>query len=329
MKIPIFSALKKRRGATENKDRMTGSKRACHSNYNGCILQKGVYTFAPTNVSHFVEQPYCDIWDTAYFTKQYTFLEPHPALAEYIQYYWILDLRAGPTSQQATTFQELLVPTINTTLVFNLGTAFSIDAAGREAYRCHHSVLLGYHTMPLVYRHSAGNFLIGVKFKPATLSRWFGVKPVEIKEAVLAASELFPSGRQIEEWLYAAPNNQAIRHYLDQVFLAYVPTLPKRNDRYISQFFNDRILEGAHYQFKKVAGLLYLTPRTLDRYFSAYFTITPKQCLKILRFRKAAAIYKETGYKADWTALGYSDFSHFCKDWKAFLPAGAESKDLC
>ena len=56
----------------------------------------------------------------------------------------------------------------------------------------------------------------------------------------------------------------------------------------------------------------------MERYFADALGLSPKTCLRIARFRQALPAYLRLGYRADYEALGYHDFSHFMKDYHCF-----------
>ncbi|MBS0028900.1 DUF6597 domain-containing transcriptional factor [Chitinophaga sp. 22321] len=251
-----------------------------------------------------------------YFSSQYRFMTPAPDLAEHVVYYWLLDLRQPAMQQQE--FRELLLANMCSSLVLNLGAPFEIyDAQNRFLHTSAHSELIGYRPTAVAYRHLFNNFLVGVKFKPASLNYLLRIRGTEINGKTLPAGDALHHISRLESAVYEAPSPEAIKTLLDQ-FLRNQAPLPGsiRHFHYVLQSLNGPAPLQSGYQLKQLAALLYLSPRTLERYFTASLDISPKQCLAILRFRQAVTQYVEHGYKADWEALGYHDFSHFRKDWR-------------
>jgi AraC-like DNA-binding protein len=265
--------------------------------------------------------PAYEIIDSAYFLQQYRFFTPAADLAEHVVYYWVLDLRAQ-RQQPKEAYSEVLMANINSSVVFNLGTPFEMcNKEGIPIHVCHKSVLISYHDTSVVYKHFKNNFLIGIKFKPASLPYLFGIKATAVFERLLTADYLFKNCTQLEALLYEAKGLQAIKQLLDHALRQHVAMVTiDREASYMVRFFEERSLESGRYQLQHIAASLYLTPRTLERYFAHCFDISPKRCLKILRFRKALTEYQRLGYKAPWEDLGYYDFSHFRKDLHHFLP---------
>lgn len=242
---------------------------------------------------------------------------PAPDLSEHVVYYWLLDLRQPAMQQQE--FRELLLANMCSSLVLNLGAPFEIyDAQNKFLHTSTNSELIGYHPTAVAYRHLFNNYLVGIKFKPASLNYLFHIKGAEINGKTLTAGDALHNINRLESAVYEASGPEAIKALLDHFLHSQAP-LPEsgRHFRYVQQSLNGPALLQSGYQLKQLAALLYLSPRTLERYFSASLDISPKQCLSILRFRQAVTQYVQYGYKADWEALGYHDFSHFRRDWRS------------
>ncbi|MCW3464623.1 AraC family transcriptional regulator [Chitinophaga nivalis] len=259
-----------------------------------------------------------ELIDQQHFSREYQFMAPSPDLAEHVLFYWLLDLRSP--QRQDCTFEEILLANMYSSLVLNLGAPFAIhDQTDTWVHTCHTSELIGYHAAPVTYRHGFNNFLVGIKFKPASLNYLFQIKGADINRQTLNARDVLPRIDRLESAIYESRNLEAIKTLLE-TFLREQAPLPgaARHFRYVRQSLNSPALLESGYQLKKLAGLLYLSPRTLERYFADSLDISPKKCLSILRFRQALEHYARFGHKADWEELGYYDFSHFRKEWRRF-----------
>ncbi|WP_212005444.1 helix-turn-helix domain-containing protein [Chitinophaga sp. HK235] len=253
--------------------------------------------------------------DQQYFSGQYRYISPSADLAPHVVYYWLLDLRKPVPDNEE--FRELLMANMNSSLVLNMGAPFEIcNAEGQLLHSCRGSELIGYQTTPVSYRHHPNNFLAGIKFKPASLNYLFHVKGADMHRQTLSAHDVMSQVPALESAVYDATSLDTIKSLLEN-FLRRYAIQATDNHRFacILQSLNGPALQQSGFQLKKLAGLLYVSPRTLERYFSEALNISPKKCLSILRFRQAAEQYTRLGYKADWEELGYHDFSHFRKEW--------------
>jgi AraC-like DNA-binding protein len=257
-----------------------------------------------------------ELIDQQYFSSQYQFMAPSPDLAAHVVYYWLLDLRQPEL--QHTNFREILMANMYSSLVLNMGAPFEIYNQQNDfLHTSSCSELIGYHATPVSYRHGFNNFLVGIKFKPASLNYLFHIKGTDINRQTVAAKDALHHIDRLEAAIYEAPDLDTIKILLEKFLRQQAPPPPSgRHFKYVLQSLNGPALLQSGYQLKKLASLLYLTPRTLERYFADSLDISPKKCLSILRFRQAAEQYALHGYKADWEELGYHDFSHFRKAWK-------------
>jgi AraC-like DNA-binding protein len=263
----------------------------------------------------------CEILDPAHFSRQYCFLPPAAALGDYIYYYWMLDL-GQHTAEKEEDYQEFLLANINSSLVFNLGSPFEIRKPGGELlHRCTRSAVISHHDEPVLYRHFSGNFLVGIKFRPLALSFLFRTKAASLLHELQPIEQVFRNAPELEERLHDAASFEAIKSILDEALCRHLNSLKAEpNALQVFKAFNQESLDRSHYRIKDLAALLYVSPRTLERHFSGSFELSPKKCLRILRFRRAVEQYCRHGYNIDWEELGYYDFSHFRKDWKAYTP---------
>lgn len=279
------------------------------------------YTFYLTPFTS-MNRTACEILDPAHFSRQYCFLPPAAALDDYVFYYWMLDLDQHAAEKEED-YQEFLLANINSSLVFNLGSPFEIrKPCGELLHRCTRSAIISHHDEPVLYRHFSGNFLVGIKFRPLALSFLFRTKAASLLHDELQPIEqVFRNAPELEERLHEAASFEAIKSILDEALCRHLHSLKTEpNALQVFKAFNQQSLNRSHYRIKDLAALLYISPRTLERHFSGSFELSPKKCLRILRFRRAVEQYCRHGYNIDWEELGYYDFSHFRKDWKAYTP---------
>lgn len=257
-----------------------------------------------------------EIIDQLYFEQQYRFVAPHVALSNVVEYYWQLDLRSN--GYEDDDFAEHIFANLNVTMVFNLGTAFTVNVH-KQQQQLKSSVLIGHHTETFTYKHFSNNFLIGIKFKPAGLNLLFGMPSADLNNHVEDAT-YFLRNRFIEEQLLQVGTFEEQTKLLDNVLLQQ---LNKQNHipyktQYVCNALHKVMQKKPTFSVDILAEQLHVTKRSLERYFKQEIGVSPKQCLSILRFRQALKIYGLQGSSADYEALGFYDFSHFMKDYKRF-----------
>ncbi len=250
-----------------------------------------------------------------YFDKQYKFSRPEGPLGDIVSFFWELDLRDRRFA--GDDFNERIFANLNTSLVFNLGSSFTISDGQKQAAINTHTVI-GQRTAPIIYSHIQGNFLVGIKFNPGGLARVTGIPAHELSDHLVDAELLF---RQLPEGLlYDAADAQTRFRILEQLLTRSL-SVEKTG------FRSDYVRQALHcaadhrYNVKKLADSVHVTPRSLERYFQQVIGLTPKSSLSILRFRDALSSYLRYGSTLDAEALGYADFSHLVKDIRRFYPA--------
>lgn len=256
-----------------------------------------------------------EILDRDYFEKQYVFQAVHPALKDVAEFYWQLDLRDSSFGNDD--FAEHIFASLHTSIVFNLGSSgFGIGHTGQQT-AVKQSVIIGHHTHTLQYHHYAGNFLFGIKLKPAGINRLFGFSSAALNNHFTETIDLFKNDF-VEEQLFHCGSASQRADLLDRLLMHKMNSVD--ND-YKSLYVHKALSELAGKQVtsvEKLASQMHLTKRSLERYFRDEIGLTPKTCLSIMRFRSALKQYLEAGTRADYEAFGYHDFSHFMKDYRRF-----------
>ncbi|WP_235938597.1 DUF6597 domain-containing transcriptional factor [Chitinophaga solisilvae] len=152
-----------------------------------------------------------EIIDQQYFSSQYRYIAPSADLARHVVCYWLLDLRQPQLHDDE--FREILMANMYSSLVLNMGAPFEIyDRQGRFLHASNSSELIGYHTMPVSYRHHSNNFLVGIKFKPASLNYLFHIKGADLHRHTLPAADALRHISRLENAVYDAKGLPAINN---------------------------------------------------------------------------------------------------------------------
>lgn len=263
-----------------------------------------------------------EIINREHFEQQYVFMPPHGDCAAVVECYWQLDLREQ--TLVSTDFSDRILANLHTSVVFNLGSRFDmIDTATNRQSELSKSIVIGHHTHTLQYKHYAGNFLFGVKLKPAGFNKLFGISSAELNNQ-FAETELFFRDLFIEERLFACNSFEERAGLMNTVMLGVLGS-SKAGHKIISVHtaLTDMVLRNSIYNVDQLASSLNLTKRTLERYFKDEIGLTPKTCLSIIRFREALKRLSTPESNTHPEDLSYYDLSHFMKDYhKFFAKAG-------
>ncbi len=258
-----------------------------------------------------------EIMDAEYFAKQYCFAVPCVPLQLYVECYWQLDLRNGAPEND---YWEQIFANLNASLVFNLGSPFGIKKQeSTDEWSFAKSIVVGQRNQPVMYHHANGNFLLGIKFKPAGLSALLDVDAQALNNDFVLINELAKTA-ELEEKLAADTTFEQRAKRVELFLLGLWAKNEQKNYRhyYLHKAINHFHQNQTGYTINQLAGALSLTPKTLTRYFKHSVGLSPKTSARIVRFRNALPYYVAYGSAYPYDELGYTDFSHFIKDYKAF-----------
>lgn len=256
-----------------------------------------------------------EILSQEHFEQQYKFAPPHESLAEVVEFYWQLDLR-----DVSENFVEDIFATLQASLVFVLGTPFKLLSEALQV-PVKRSVLIGHHTQKFTYQHDFGNYLVGIKLKPAGLNLLLGIPAAVFNNQLVLVDDVLFRNMFLEEQLALQKTWPQQVDLLNSFMLG---TLFKAKEaayrtRYVAAALYQAAQNGAVFNVEHLASNLHLTRRSLERYFKQELGIGPKWCLNLIRFRQALKTYKTYGYQTDFEQFGYIDYAHFNKDYRKFL----------
>jgi AraC-like DNA-binding protein len=165
---------------------------------------------------------------------------------------------------------------------------------------------------------SASAGFLSVRFRPWGAHAFLRFPVSELADRVVAADELWPGCRELEERL-AAATTVGSRVALVQGFLL----ARLRNDRRIDAEPLVRAVwrRGGDVRVAELCAELGLTERTLERTFAAAVGVPPKSFIRLSRFLHACSRLRSGGCTS-LTRLahdcGYYDQAHFVADVRAF-----------
>jgi AraC-like DNA-binding protein len=243
---------------------------------------------------------------------------PAPALRAVIEYYFELDLLHSPSIKSIKG-----LPALNTLLAFQLRASdwTSINDANGCVQQLKGSQFLGHLTHSYSSIYASGTQIFFIKLKPGSAVRLFRCSPTDLENNQLPLSFLF-NYPNFEEQLITAGSFITRVQYCNQVLLKKTIQLP--DPGYKFKVVEHSIRKFESLQLKGEKGLehlchtLHVTYASMRRYFLATLGVTPKFTQRTIRFKKALQAYRQHGYKFYYEDFGYTDFSHFAKEARAF-----------
>jgi AraC-like DNA-binding protein len=180
--------------------------------------------------------------------------------------------------------------------------------------------------------HGQGEVL-GIKFRPGGFYPILQQPISRLTGRIVQARHYF--GERIDELalaIFAAPRDEQRAELAASFLQKRLPQTDaelERVQRIVDAVFHDRELV----KVDDLATRFGLSVRSLQRLFSRYVGISPKQVIIRYRLQEAAELM-ERDSPPDWTSLahnlGYYDQAHFIKDFKAMIgkPPAGYAKEL-
>jgi AraC-like DNA-binding protein len=234
---------------------------------------------------------------------------PAPALAALVRCYWTV---RGVTPSADLPLNRVL-PDGCLDVIFDLADNPDADQpAGERAY------VVGAMLEAEVFRHAGAMDMVGVRFAPGAAPLFLRTPAHELTATVATASAIWSDAPDVLAQLRETPALSDRLRLLDEYLLARLDAQDKAG----------LALRGMN-AIERSRGLISLTAlraelatgeRTLQRRFEDWVGLTPKQALRIARFRHALSLLfaKPRHTLARIAAIcGYSDQAHLTNEFQA------------
>ncbi len=244
---------------------------------------------------------------------------PPPALAPYVQSFWMLRAASNPFAGT-----ECLIPDGTIELIFNFAAPYR-RTAGRtqqieDTVKGHH--LVGTRAQYFTIEQFGAINHVAVRFRPGGLRPFLRVPLTELTDRIVDAAQLFgPSVRELEGRLFESGCDRQRMAILARYLCA---RLRRQNQPVNATLANAVQLirrERGNLPVRDLARELGWTYKRLERLFLAQLGVTPKFFSKNMRFLTALrCLSMQTA--PDWHAVtfagGYYDQAHFIREFKEF-----------
>ena len=249
---------------------------------------------------------------------QYRIIPPGSTLAEYVQFFWILE------SDQPYEHRSLADSGIEMIFHYN-GTFDEITPDGKSPSAL--SAIHGTSSSYQVYTCSSAFGIFGVYFYPFAIPTLFATPTCELSnEMPDLGTFLGADGKVLEEKMMLSRNNTE-RVGIISNFLEERVIRSEKEDSQIIQVIHSIIHATSKINIDFLAEECALSRRQFERRFKMLAGFSPKMYERIVRFQNAADEYKNQHKSLTQIALenGYYDHAHFANDFKKF--SGHRPKD--
>lgn len=235
--------------------------------------------------------------------------QPHPALRPYIRYYWSLDIQSAGESMlnlQVMTdrFPRVVIQCLQ----------------GRNALHSHQystlypASLKGITSKPVLFQMEPTYSHVAVSLYPHGVKALFGIDGYETIDAVLDLHYFFPA--DVIEQIVSASHPRTRIRLLENYLLARLRVI-KAVDCRVVNFLNLCPSTNYRRQLKDYG----ISERQFERKFLQSVGFTPSFYKRVVRFETALYRIQQGHYTSLANLsyeLGYSDQSHFNREFKQF-----------
>ncbi|WP_089904529.1 helix-turn-helix domain-containing protein [Chitinophaga arvensicola] len=247
--------------------------------------------------------------------KLYTFTAPHPALADYIEFFSETSLEAMRYHIGTAAFTVKLFPSYTPTIWINLGTPYQLVNGKSIQIIDEYTDILLLRNEIIERRNLPTDNIFTVKFTPGGFEAIFGFSQTKIGSAVIPLQQIIPA--TIIRKLKGLGGLEDRQQLLQELFLEKLEQ-QKRADPFYLQCIKDTMdafsgsgMAAANHELAKQ---LFISDKSLYRYFTRIVGTSPKNYLAITRARIALTAYVANADLFSPYQYGYYDRSHFYKD---------------
>jgi AraC-like DNA-binding protein len=244
-------------------------------------------------------------------------IEPSNALAKFIKHYWVMEKQAYTND-----VTERVIPTGNIELMFHYKNSFEVRSSNNCTYKQASSFLSGISSTFADVSTSGETGMICVTFHPFGACHFFNFPLHEIENQQISLDCIFGREQQeMNERLCSAQNMNERVSIIEAFLLRKLNQQMKHGASMIKAGVELINQHKGQINLTCLSEELSVSPKKLERSFSAMVGKTPKQFIKIVRFQSIINCCSSTNI-GNLTQVayenGYFDQAHFIKDFKTF-----------
>ena len=270
--------------------------------------------------------------------KIYRFSAPCDELADFIEFFSESSVEETARYAANDRFSVKMFPSWTPTFWINLGAPYHL-VMGKDCYAIQPEDDILLLRDSIVERHNLpSDYLFSVKFFPGGLEAIFGFNQAKFINKLVPLKTIMPPS--LLQRIKGPRSFQQRMTLLQDFFLAHYAK-QKRRDHYLHLVKDTIQLYEAgnmRYNTSEIAEKMFLTSKTINRYFNSIVGLSPKKYFSILRARTALTAYvaardnflpkvRDTLRPAVGTTFrpedyGYYDMSHFYRATAHFTGEG-------
>lgn len=250
--------------------------------------------------------------------KIYQFSLPCAELASYIEFFSESSPEATQSFAGNTCFTVKMFPSFTPTFWINLGSPYYLTLGNKRfLVPAGKDILLTRDSIAERYNEPTDH-IFSVKFFPGGLESVLGIDQSCMAGKLVQLQDVLPAAFIMR--IKKAGGFDVRKKLLEEYLLAQMK-IKKTRTHYIELVGKTIALyEGGNmkYNVDELSERLFITSKTINRYFTKVVGITPKRYLSIVRSRTALTAFVADKKKFDPAVFGYHDMSHFYKETMRF-----------
>ncbi len=246
----------------------------------------------------------------------YKEIQPPPPLADLIRYYWVLEDHPG--NSEVLTFRVLADGYPGFIFTYGNEICWQLKSSSSPVPRCSiFGVLQQYQDLSV--RGAYG--ILGISFFPYSFHTLLNISAEHLCNRTVDVEDLYgTAGKQLTEKLLNAADN-AERIACINGFISRIQRGTSVASVAIRQSIQGILAQKGAVPVSRLAQQLDISRRHYERTFKAAIGMSPKQFSRIIRFQHVLRHpneLKEISFADLALTCGYSDQSHFIREFKTF-----------
>ncbi|MBS1521095.1 MAG: AraC family transcriptional regulator [Bacteroidetes bacterium] len=246
--------------------------------------------------------------------KIYTFTEACPELAEHIEFFSESSIESTQKYIGNSNFSVKMFPSWTPTFYINLGAPYLITVGQQQHYiNAKQDILILRDSIVERFNTPSDN-IFTVKFYPGGLEAILGISQLKCVDRIVDLGTVLPAKllAQIKKSITFIERCELMQDYLLSLFKER-----QQKDHYL-RFVLDCIdnygVSDMQLNTGELAERMFVTSKTINRYFNRVVGISPKSYFTVLRARTALTHYVNHKEGFNPYGFGYYDMSHFYKE---------------
>lgn len=246
---------------------------------------------------------------------EYKEFPPAAPLRKYVQCYFTFQLK------ERVDFSGMKYPNGQIEIGFNLGDSLFTSQVGQRKQADPLVELLGQLSRPMLIKSPGNTFMLGIRFYSYTACYFLDSPLDAFNNHIIDLRDVIGvKMKTLYEQLLNEPDLNNRIGILDNYLLGRIAHTSENNKLVLLGHIINDLRHNPGKSIERIADQYKVSPRFMRRYFLRYVGISPKLYGRIARFQQGLQIMNgnidsltDLSYR-----LGYSDQSHFIRDFKAF-----------